>query len=57
MTADEASTATPSADPLHARQLELFELMGTHTAVVAPLRARRQVLGAISAGRGPAAPR
>ncbi|MGI5484597.1 PP2C family protein-serine/threonine phosphatase [Streptomyces lavendofoliae] len=40
-----------AADPLHARQLELFEQLGTHTAVVAPVRARRQVLGALTIGR------
>ncbi|MCL6673823.1 GAF domain-containing protein [Streptomyces panaciradicis] len=41
-----------AADPLHARQLELFAQLGTDTAVVAPLRARRQVLGAVTVGRG-----
>ncbi|RST08567.1 GAF domain-containing protein [Streptomyces sp. WAC05374] len=40
-----------AADPLHARQLELFDQLGTHTAVVAPVRARRQVLGALTIGR------
>ncbi|GAA2479996.1 hypothetical protein GCM10010406_15270 [Streptomyces thermolineatus] len=42
---------------LHSAQRELFERFGTRTAVVAPLRARRQVLGALTLGRsGPAPP-
>ncbi|MGV9943578.1 PP2C family protein-serine/threonine phosphatase [Streptomyces sp. NPDC003401] len=40
-----------AADPLHACQLELFHQLGTCTAVVAPVRARRQVLGALTIGR------
>ncbi|MER5896685.1 GAF domain-containing SpoIIE family protein phosphatase [Streptomyces sp. NPDC001876] len=37
-----------AADSLHARELELFDRMTADTAVVAPLRARRQVLGVIT---------
>lgn len=37
-----------AADPLHARELEFFERMAADTAVVAPLRARRQVLGVLN---------
>ncbi|MFD4694528.1 PP2C family protein-serine/threonine phosphatase [Streptomyces sp. NPDC058463] len=37
-----------AADPLHARELELFDRMTADTAVIAPLRARRQVLGVIT---------
>lgn len=40
-----------AADPLHARELELFERLGAHTAVVVPLRSRRQVLGALTLAR------
>ncbi|MER6734559.1 hypothetical protein [Streptomyces puniciscabiei] len=32
-------------NPLHARQLELFKLLAADTAITAPLRARRQVVG------------
>ncbi|MFD9502671.1 PP2C family protein-serine/threonine phosphatase [Streptomyces sp. NPDC060035] len=37
-----------AVDPLHARELELFDRMTADTAVIAPLRARRQVLGVIT---------
>lgn len=37
-----------AADPLHARELELFDHMTADTAVIAPLRARRQVLGVLT---------
>ncbi|MER5358703.1 GAF domain-containing SpoIIE family protein phosphatase [Streptomyces sp. NPDC002785] len=37
-----------AADPLHARELEFFERTAADTAVVAPLRARRQVLGVLT---------
>ncbi|MEU4893385.1 GAF domain-containing SpoIIE family protein phosphatase [Streptomyces sp. NPDC044780] len=40
-----------AADPLHARQLELFEQLGARSAVVTPLRARREVLGAMTVAR------
>ncbi|WP_329141457.1 SpoIIE family protein phosphatase [Streptomyces sp. NBC_00670] len=36
---------------LDARQLELFAQLGAHSAVVAPLRARREVLGALTVAR------
>ncbi|WP_328432964.1 PP2C family protein-serine/threonine phosphatase [Streptomyces sp. NBC_00425] len=51
LTAADISSPDKAADPLHARQLELFEQLGAHTAVVAPVRARRQVLGALTIGR------
>ncbi|MFE1409158.1 PP2C family protein-serine/threonine phosphatase [Streptomyces sp. NPDC058770] len=38
-------------NPLHARQLELFEQLGARSAVIAPLRARREVLGALTVAR------
>jgi hypothetical protein len=37
-----------AADPLHAVELELFAHLGAHSAVLAPLRSRRQVLGALT---------
>ena len=37
-----------AVDPLHAVELELFAHLGAHTAVLAPLRSRRQVLGALT---------
>ncbi|MEI7031735.1 GAF domain-containing SpoIIE family protein phosphatase [Streptomyces pratensis] len=40
-----------SDDPLHVRELELFGRLETDTAVVAPLRARRQVFGVLTLGR------
>ncbi|MGK9465166.1 PP2C family protein-serine/threonine phosphatase (plasmid) [Streptomyces sp. G6] len=40
-----------AASSLDARQLELFDHLGAHTAIVAPLRARRQVLGALTIAR------
>ncbi|MFI9772876.1 PP2C family protein-serine/threonine phosphatase [Streptomyces sp. NPDC052415] len=51
LTAGDIPSPGKAADPLHARQLELFDQFGTHTAVVAPVRARRQVLGALTIGR------
>jgi serine phosphatase RsbU (regulator of sigma subunit) len=38
-------------NPLHARQLELFEQLGARSAVIAPLRSRREVLGALTVAR------
>jgi serine phosphatase RsbU (regulator of sigma subunit) len=38
-------------NPLHARQLELFKLLAADTAIIAPLRARRQVVGALTVAR------
>ncbi|WP_445529845.1 PP2C family protein-serine/threonine phosphatase [Streptomyces cyslabdanicus] len=40
-----------AVNPLHARQLELFEQLAAHSAVVTPLRARREVLGALTVAR------
>ncbi|MFB7508650.1 PP2C family protein-serine/threonine phosphatase [Streptomyces broussonetiae] len=38
-------------NPLHARQLELFEQLDARSAVITPLRARREVLGALTVAR------
>jgi serine phosphatase RsbU (regulator of sigma subunit) len=51
LTSADLAAVQQATDPLHTRQLELFDQLGTHTAVVAPLRARRQVLGALTMGR------
>jgi hypothetical protein len=40
------------ASPLDAHYLELFRRMGATSAVVAPLRARREVIGALTVARG-----
>ncbi|TWV53724.1 SpoIIE family protein phosphatase, partial [Streptomyces misionensis] len=40
-----------AADALDARQLELFEQLGASSAVIAPLRARREVIGALTVAR------
>ncbi|AEW98477.1 regulatory protein (plasmid) [Streptantibioticus cattleyicolor NRRL 8057 = DSM 46488] len=37
----------PDHSPLDTRQLELFQRLGASSAVIAPLRARREVLGAL----------
>ncbi|WP_018549605.1 PP2C family protein-serine/threonine phosphatase [Streptomyces sp. LaPpAH-108] len=47
-----APESTPS-DPLHAVNSALFRRMGGASGVVAPLRARRRILGALALGRGP----
>ncbi|UNZ20854.1 SpoIIE family protein phosphatase [Streptomyces sp. 891-h] len=44
--------AVNQAHPLDARHLELFEQLGGTSAVVAPLRVRREVLGALTVARG-----
>ncbi|WP_241518910.1 GAF domain-containing SpoIIE family protein phosphatase [Streptomyces sp. CB03238] len=51
LTAADIRSPGEAADPLHLRQLELFDQLGTDTAIVAPVRARRQVLGALTIGR------
>lgn len=51
LTAADIPSPDKAADPLHARELEVFDQLGTQTAVVAPVRARRQVLGALTLGR------
>ncbi|MEU1889588.1 GAF domain-containing protein [Streptomyces pristinaespiralis] len=38
---------------LHAAQTEVFERLGAQSVVMAPLRARQQVLGALTLARGP----
>ncbi|MBY8883053.1 PP2C family protein-serine/threonine phosphatase [Actinacidiphila acidipaludis] len=42
-----------AADLFHAANLEMFERLGGQTLIVAPLRVRGRVLGALSAVRGP----
>jgi serine phosphatase RsbU (regulator of sigma subunit) len=44
-------SAQPDADPLTRRQLELYRRLGADSVIVAPLRARRQVLGAVTVTR------
>ncbi|WP_374984085.1 SpoIIE family protein phosphatase [Streptomyces fradiae] len=49
-------TEPPQADPtspLDADYRDLFERLGAASAVVAPLRARREVIGALTVARGP----
>ncbi|MGI5350712.1 SpoIIE family protein phosphatase [Streptomyces sp. CA-250714] len=48
----EIPAANQAQSPLDASQLELFEQLGGSSAVVAPLRARREVLGALTVARG-----
>ncbi|GAA3447169.1 PP2C family protein-serine/threonine phosphatase [Planomonospora venezuelensis] len=40
-----------ACDPLHAVQAELFERLDPDSVIIAPLRARRQVLGALTVAR------
>lgn len=40
-----------AVDPLHARQLELFRQLGANSAIVSPLRARQEILGALTVSR------
>ncbi|MFF8593896.1 SpoIIE family protein phosphatase [Streptomyces sp. NPDC015220] len=47
----EIPTPERATSALDARQLELFEQLGASSAVVAPLRARREVLGALTVAR------
>ncbi|MEU4968634.1 SpoIIE family protein phosphatase [Streptomyces smyrnaeus] len=48
----EIPAAHQAQNPLDARHLELFEQLGGSSAVVAPLRARREILGALTVARG-----
>ncbi|GAA4894861.1 SpoIIE family protein phosphatase [Streptomyces coeruleoprunus] len=41
-----------SSSPLDAHYLDLFGHLGAHSAIVAPLRARRQIIGALTVARG-----
>ncbi|MEU7381976.1 MULTISPECIES: GAF domain-containing SpoIIE family protein phosphatase [unclassified Streptomyces] len=45
------SPPSRAVNPLHARQLELFEQLAARSAVITPLRARREVLGALTVAR------
>ncbi|WP_074995722.1 SpoIIE family protein phosphatase [Streptomyces misionensis] len=47
----EIPTPQQAANALDARQLELFEQLGASSAVIAPLRARREVIGALTVAR------
>ncbi|MGP3988429.1 SpoIIE family protein phosphatase [Streptomyces sp. 3N207] len=47
----EIPAANQAQSPLDARHLELFEQLGGNSAVVAPLRARREILGALTVAR------
>lgn len=48
---NEVPPPTPGESPLDTQYAELFERMGATSAVVAPLRARREVFGALTVGR------
>lgn len=47
----DASEAGPARNALDARHLELFQRMGANSAVVAPLRARQEIMGAVTVAR------
>ncbi|MFI9820571.1 SpoIIE family protein phosphatase [Streptomyces sp. NPDC052013] len=48
----EAPPPSQSSSPLDAHYLDLFGHLGAHSAIVAPLRARRQIIGALTVARG-----
>jgi serine phosphatase RsbU (regulator of sigma subunit) len=48
LSAEDVPTADQASDPLHAVNLELFARLGGDNLIVAPLRARRRVLGAFT---------
>ncbi len=48
MLLDRNQLLRPPDSPLHAAQLELFHTLGATSAVIAPLRARGRVLGAVT---------
>ena len=45
-------TPGPAADPLHALEVDLLAHLRADTAILAPLRSRRQVMGALTLVRG-----
>lgn len=47
----DASEAGPARNALDARHLELIQRMGANSAVVAPLRARQEIMGAVTVAR------
>ncbi|MGW4286950.1 PP2C family protein-serine/threonine phosphatase [Streptomyces sp. NPDC004673] len=53
LSAGECAPDAETADPLHALNSELFRRLGGGSGIVAPLRARRRVLGALTLVRGP----
>ncbi|MFD3410239.1 PP2C family protein-serine/threonine phosphatase [Streptomyces cyaneofuscatus] len=48
LSARQVPTAEEAADPLHATDRDLFDRLGGESLIVAPLRARRSVLGALT---------
>lgn len=48
---DERTPDPGDGDPFHAAQVELFERLDARSVIIAPLRARRQVLGALTLAR------
>ncbi|MFF1519500.1 PP2C family protein-serine/threonine phosphatase [Streptomyces sp. NPDC058305] len=48
LSVDQLRTAAQAPDPLHAASLELVARLGGESMIVAPLRARRRVLGALT---------
>lgn len=53
LTEGEVPAVADAPDPFSAVNLELFDRLGGHTLIVAPLRVRGRVLGALTAVRGP----
>ncbi|MFH8562160.1 SpoIIE family protein phosphatase [Streptomyces sp. NPDC017988] len=47
----EVPPPSPDGNPLDAQYAELFERMGATSAIVAPLRARREIFGALTVAR------
>lgn len=53
---DAAALRTGGDNPFHATQRELFDRLEAHSVIIAPLRTRRQVLGALTLARGEGRP-
>ncbi|MFJ3659753.1 PP2C family protein-serine/threonine phosphatase [Streptomyces sp. NPDC090119] len=53
LSAERLEPDAETTDPLHALNSELFRRLGGGSGIVAPLRARRRVLGALTLVRGP----
>ncbi|MFB7651587.1 MULTISPECIES: PP2C family protein-serine/threonine phosphatase [unclassified Streptomyces] len=51
LSVDQMPTAREATDPLHGVNLDLFARLGGDSLIVAPLRARRRVLGAVTLAR------
>ncbi|MGC4996896.1 PP2C family protein-serine/threonine phosphatase [Streptomyces sp. DT195] len=56
LSADRFASDEETTDPFHALNSELFRRLGGGSGVVAPLRARRRALGALTLVRGPERP-